>query len=248
MSSIDEAQLDPSPLREMQKQCVARSICDDGGHRLPGAQWGFQLAQIHRGAHEKAFPRVRTVGFQRVSECGLDYLMKRPDPAISRYSDEVAINYTYGGYPPPEGDVCEQWRAEGVAVEIAVENILGTAPLGSFAQIVVCAHAAPDAAWADADGGGGARAMLADAAACADEVDAMKDAIAGDRVPMGDLAAALLVQRLIPRRVEVLRNVAGGRIWDRFEWVNEGFDDDVKANAADAPLTSWSAPRRLVPY
>ena len=146
-------------------------------------------------------------------------------------------------------------------MDLAVEEILGTAPLGSFAQIVVCANESPDAAWAAecdtasaaaaaAKGGDGARARatLSDAAACAGEVDAMKAAIAKNRVPVDDLRGALLVQRLVPRRVELLRNVAGGTIWDRFEWVNEAFEDGGGGGDGTAPLERWSAPRRLVPY
>ena len=168
-----------NPLLILQKACTMRGIADEQGYRLTGAPWGFSLAEIrqeirnnndhnnnnHNDPREvqqqqqqqqsppRMFPSVRTIGFQRISEKGLDWLIKRPRSSSSSITattsmttmsnsttnllKPVALCYTEGIYPPTNpNDSCEQWRAEGQPIEIPVTEILDTVPLKSFAQIL----------------------------------------------------------------------------------------------------------------
>ena len=167
-----------NPLLILQKACTMRGIADEQGYRLTGAPWGFSLAEIReeiRNDHNNSnhndprevqqqqqqqqqspprmFPSVRTIGFQRISEKGLDWLIKRPRSSSSSITattsmttmsnsttnllKPVALCYTEGIYPPTNpNDSCEQWRAEGQPIEIPVTEILDTVPMKSFAQIL----------------------------------------------------------------------------------------------------------------
>ncbi|KAL7574467.1 hypothetical protein ACA910_015835 [Epithemia clementina (nom. ined.)] len=90
-------------------------------------------------------PSVRTIGFQRISEHGLDWLVKRRrrrDPAPTATATTkvllppVALCYTHGMYPPAHAgdDGCEQWRAEGQPMELpVVAELFHTAPRQSLA-------------------------------------------------------------------------------------------------------------------
>jgi hypothetical protein len=73
--------------------------------------------------------------FNKITSDGFTFLTKRPKAKADTLDGHtIAICYLEGKYQPH--DVCEQWRAEGVARLVDVEEILDTAPLGSFAQIL----------------------------------------------------------------------------------------------------------------
>eukprot|EP00927_Polykrikos_kofoidii_P056073 TRINITY_DN50256_c0_g1_i1.p1 TRINITY_DN50256_c0_g1~~TRINITY_DN50256_c0_g1_i1.p1 ORF type:complete len:318 (+),score=43.16 TRINITY_DN50256_c0_g1_i1:87-1040(+) len=151
-----------NPLIELQKQCVARGNCDQQGFRKKGAPWAFQLAeqvQLSRGSGQASspWPSLRTVGWQRISAKGLDFMVRRAERTESQNNTcvvshtgepnqprecisamkPVSICYVEGIYPPPkDGPPCIQWRIEGIAIPVSTKDLLKTAPIGSISQIV----------------------------------------------------------------------------------------------------------------
>lgn len=119
-----------NPLLQLQKAACARGIANEDGFRLVGAPWAFQLAETNQ--NQSLPPIIRTIGFQRVSEKGIDFLMMRGKEEIisngnaTKRGDSkkkpMSLSYTEGVYPPlAEGGLkqnCEQWRAEGPVVEL----------------------------------------------------------------------------------------------------------------------------------
>ena len=84
--------------------------------------------QLAHASTDEPWPVVRTVGFQAVRPDAFTFLLKRR----TGHSDAplpVAISYVEGRYVA--GEVCEQWRAEGLAYKLGREDTLGvleTAP------------------------------------------------------------------------------------------------------------------------
>lgn len=228
------------PLLQMRLSHIMKKTCDEEGHRNPCAPWEFNLAEVDPRTGR---PTVRTVGVQRISEKGLDYMvLKQPIGAKVATPKEVAISRQDGVYPPPAGSVCEQWRAEGLAVSIPVEFVMGTAPPGSFAQLLVCAE--EKRALPQPNDPTGKRPSLEESAreSFVKRVQAMKKKLEAGEVSVAQVREAVVVYRLCPRRMEV---IVSGPIWERFEWVNTNENEDVGEKDY---VFAWSAPRRLIPY
>jgi hypothetical protein len=148
----------------------------------------------------------------------------------SREGADVAICYVEGSYPPPEGSTCEQWRAEGIIKRLPVENVLKTAPLGSFAQILVAKR------WSDSlqqD----TRHLLSDRKRFVKEVLAEKSRLENGEVPIAEIDDAVDVYRIFPHRMEV---ILSGPIWERWQWTGK-----VESTGK---VGKWNKPQRLVPY
>lgn len=206
--------IEKNPLLEMQRASIERGICDDQGRRLTGAPWAFSLAEIIEG-----LPFVRTIGFQRISELGLDWLTLRPKQDFN----PVAICYTEGIYPPPTGETCEQWRAEGQLTEIPISNVLETVPIGSFAQILAVGRLKQTTHEH--------RVAMENKSGFLEEVSKIKKDLESGTADMVELESSVRVARLMPDRMELL---VSGPIWERFEWKRTEKE--------------WSNMTRLMPY
>lgn len=211
------AELMRNPLHELRLRSERRGLCDKDGSRLPGAPWGMQLAH----ASDETWPAVRTVGFQAVRSNDFTFLLKRQP--ISRSTLPIAINYVEGKYM--KGDVCEQWRAEGTAVEIAVEDVLKTAPPASFAQILAAGARTSE----------GVRTVLTDPDAFSIETAALKTRLSAGEVSSEEISRSAIVYRLAPVRMELLVGGPDFPMWERFEWRR---DDEG----------NWAEPVRILPY
>jgi hypothetical protein len=115
----------PDPLQELQIACTKRGIASENdGLRRNGAPWGFTLAELkHQHQQDQdpdknnnkstIVPSVRTIGFQRITKDGMDWLTKIPkssDNNNNKNGDSasdtqqlgpVAICFSHGTYPPP---------------------------------------------------------------------------------------------------------------------------------------------------
>ena len=169
------------PLAELRRRAARLARCDGAhGARLPNAPWAFQLASP--GQAVGSAPVVKTVGFQCVSEAGIDFLVRRGSGAQAGGQFAASFCYVEGQYPPAEGGACEQWRGEGEASEVPPGAVLSTAPLGSFAQILACQARAGGSGGGDECGGGsGGRVALADRETFVREVGEVKARLEGGR-------------------------------------------------------------------
>lgn len=207
-----------NPLDELRRRSERRGLCDEAGSRCPGAPWGMQLAH----ASDEPWPAVRTVGFQAVRSDGFTFLLKRQPVSAPRLP--VAVTYVEGKYM--KGDVCEQWRAEGYAKEVAVEDVLKTAPPASFAQILAASARA---------GAEGMRSALVDADAFVRETAALKERLGAGEISGEQLGRSAVVYRVAPVRMELMLGGPDFPMWERFEWRrDEG--------------GGWAEPSRILPY
>ena len=94
-----------NPLTQLKEQSVALGACNEQGERCSdgstAAPWAMQIAYC---AGEGKAPGLKTVGFQRVSDEGIDFMTAKHAQNLDGVA--VSICYTAGTYPPEEGSKC----------------------------------------------------------------------------------------------------------------------------------------------
>jgi hypothetical protein len=118
----------PDPLSVLKDESVQRNKCDVSGYRLPGVHWTFSIAMSPPPDIEVTAPNLRTVGIQRVSPGGIDFVTKRGSKIAESLALEqpVAVLYAEGKYVP--GESAEQWRGEGHCEKLPLMDVLHCLP------------------------------------------------------------------------------------------------------------------------
>lgn len=250
--TINLESLASSPLEELRLRSHNRGWCDSEGNRLVGAPWGVQLAHASTSSD---FPVLRTVGFQTVTADAFTFLIKRvPAPGVSSKRLPVAITYVEGTYAA--GDVCEQWRAEGVAVEQSSEQVLATAPKASISNILAAHEIGNNSIQNNGQQHDTAvhnhhnRVELNDLSSFIAASTRHKARLIDGSVSGEEIDDAVIVYSVRPTRVEMLVGGPDFATWDRVEWLREEEDggEHVEAEGSTGTGGRWSAPRRILPY
>jgi len=86
--------------------------------------------------HTSQPPNLRTLGIQRVTDAGIDFVVKQGCLSSKDFSAgrPVSILYSQGKYLP--GEKAEQWRAEGHAEKIPLSHILEKIPHYTITSMV----------------------------------------------------------------------------------------------------------------
>jgi len=218
------------PLEELRSRSEARGLCDAAGRRLPGAPWGFQLAH----GSLSPFPVLRTVGFQQVTADTFTFLLRRRPDSESRLP--IAACYVEGLYM--SGDVCEQWRCEGIAV-VQPAAVLETAPKTSLATIMAAVQKSGTDARHRVTIGPQENEELRQAAG------QQQSRLASRQVDARELDESIVTYAVSPVRVELLVGSPDHGPWERVEWRREVGSSLQSRGIEDGP---WGAPRRLAPY
>ena len=95
---------------------------------MPGVHWVFSVAMSPAPEQGITTPNLRTVGIQRISPAGIDFVMKKGCNASDNMALEqpLAVLFSQGKYVP--GQSAEQWRGEGHCVKIPLEEVLQCVP------------------------------------------------------------------------------------------------------------------------
>ena len=123
------------PLVLLRKDCLARKLCDEGGYRNAGVHWVFALAMSP--PDNSTAPSLRTLGIQKVSPAGIDFVVKKRgffgNSVADNNNDDssdmerpVSILYSQGKYKP--GNTAEQWRGDGMLEKIPLTDVLHCLP------------------------------------------------------------------------------------------------------------------------
>ena len=172
-----------NPLTQLKEQSAALGACNEQGERSSDGStatpWAMQIAY---SAGEGKAPALKTVGFQRVSEEGIDFMTAKHAQNLDGLA--VSICYTAGAYPPEEGSKCSQWRIEGTCKAIDADQLC--AKPGSLAQVL------SSAAWRqDKEADEAGRVVLDDAEGLAQQTEAIKERLANEEVTEEELAGAI---------------------------------------------------------
>lgn len=218
------AGLEACPISEFFKRSFCRKLCDEKGFRDPKMPFSFQLGFVDQGDEKGGVkPKVKTVGFQRIhcekssesGELGLDFLVKKGSlsHALKNESKDgvkVSICYVHGIYPPPTPDgKCEQWRFEGVARPVSVDDVLrgGSAPLGSLSQIIVSSQAKPEAFERSP--------FVQQVQSVREEMKQFSSTALPEHIRK-QINTSVQVYRLVPEHVEFMES---GELWERVQWI-----------------------------
>ena len=94
-----------NPLTQLKEQSHSLGACNEKGERnsdgSAATPWAMQIAY---SVGEGKAPALKTVGFQRVSEEGIDFMTAKHAQNLDGLP--VSICYTAGAYPPEEGSKC----------------------------------------------------------------------------------------------------------------------------------------------
>jgi hypothetical protein len=115
------------PLEVLKQECIRRKLCDAAGFRLSDVHWTFSIAVTSEDTTNMP-PNLRTIGVQRISEQGIDFVVKRgsgPSKAFAA-GRPVSILHLQGKYVA--GEHAEQWRGEGHCETLPLQDIVHVIP------------------------------------------------------------------------------------------------------------------------
>ena len=138
------------------------------------------------------------------------------------YTFIYAVGYVEGKYRA--GEVCEQWRCEGIAKEVGQE----AAASAPAAQILVSASAGKEG-----------RAKMTNRDTFLDDVDTAKLSLESGTTTQKTIEDSVAVFECQPLRVELLIGGPDFSMWERVEW-KRAVDGDVDSD--------WLTPQKLMPY
>lgn len=170
-------------------------------------------------------PILRTVNFQRVSEKGIDFVMKNRGYASDLLfvkDQRMSFLYTLGKYLP--GQTVQQWRAHGLCEPIRLKEIIDRVPNFTIVEMVASVRANKE---------GDSREDM-DLSHFTEILQQTRGELDRGEVTMMELEEAVRAWRFIPCQIEQMVGGPEQIMWERHEWLHkEG---------------KWIKPVRLMPF
>lgn len=223
-------------------------LCDSNGLRNPGVNWVSQIAYAQPFS---AAPSLKTVTFQQVSGFGLDFIMKRPEShSPSSVTDLckspfVSILFMSGDYQFNAGDTVEQWRGEGTAIEIDLEELISVAPNYGLVGMLASKRATDELRKIEGilsqplqPSTDMHRTAIEKHAKFIELVQQTRRELENGNVTREELEEAIIAFRFFPNRMERLQGGCDLLTWDRWEW---------KMQTDEKGYSSWDV-RQLLPF
>lgn len=237
---------DPStrPLEVLRKESHGRSLCDKQGCRLPGVHWVMSIALPANAASTTKAPSLRTIGIERISDAGIDFVMKRTSPTARSIEAglPVSILYSQGKYLP--GESTEQWRGEGHCELLPLPEILDLVP--SFTMVsMVGSQRAVNTAQNDVlrqTETSGERMAVPNKSHLTEIMQTTRMELENGDINMEELESCIRAFRFQPTRMECMLGGPDSIMWDRWEWLRA-----VPDEASDGSIP-WRSPNHLVPH
>jgi len=220
-----------NPLNELKSVSQRFDLCDDHGCGKQDRHWTFALSIVdHDGTsfEMKKAPILRTVNFQRISEKGIDFLMKNRGHASNLLflkDQYVSFLFTHGKYEP--GEKVEQWRAKGLCQPLRLKEVIDYAPEFTIVEMVASMRANKE---------GDSRADM-ELSHFEELVQEARSEYQQDQVPIMELEEAVRAWRFVPYQMEQMIGGPDQLMWNRKEWVRE--EDDS---------AEWVEPTQLMPF
>lgn len=217
-----------NPLDHLKSLSQARKFCDVDGFRKPDCHWTFVISMSQcgdDGGSDIKAPILRTINFQRISENGIDFIMKNKGHSSNLLfvkDKEISFLHTFGKYKP--GEKVEQWRATGYCTPLKLKEILDHVPEYTVVEMVASVRANKE---------GDGRADM-DVSHFMELVQETRDEFAHGRISMLELDEAMRAWRFVPKQMEKMVGGPGQVMWDRREWYR-----DEKG---------WKEPEQLMPF
>uniref|UniRef100_A0A7S3LGA7 Uncharacterized protein n=1 Tax=Amphora coffeiformis TaxID=265554 RepID=A0A7S3LGA7_9STRA len=243
----------PDPLHLLQQECISRQLCDTEGNRLPGVDWRFAIA-VSDAEHPGSAPNLRTVGIERVTQEGIDFVVKRGSIVCDAISKGQALSFlhTQGHFLP--GQSAEQWRGEGLCIVLPLSEVISEVPHFVITSMVGSKRIARESTsgWpvddkgGDSGGSGDAptnRSSVANRSHLTEVMQKTRLELENGEVTIEELNECMRAFRFQPDRIECMwASPDSSVLWDRWEWERD--------QAADCPegTIAWQMARNLVPH
>jgi len=225
-SPIVEHTVIENPLDQLKSLSKSRNLCDKDGFRKEDNHWAFVLSMSGDGSSsETKAPILRTVNFQRISENGIDFIMKNRGYASNSLfvkDKQVSFLHTFGKYKA--GEKVEQWRATGYCKPLKLKEVIDHLPEYTVVEMVASVRANKE---------GDERADM-DISHFMELIQETRNDFANREISMLELEEAVRAWRFVPKQMEKMVGGPGQIMWDRREWVKE---DNV-----------WKEPDQLMPF
>lgn len=191
-----------------------------------------------------AAPNLRTVGVQRLSPEGIDFVMKKgcATSDILALEQPLAVLFSQGKYAP--GESAEQWRGEGHCEKIALDEVLHCLPHYTITGMLVSKRIEMESL----ELGENAHDFSVDRMALLNKSHVTEIAqktrleLENNQLSTRELEESIQTFRFHPERLERLRGSPDSVLWDRWEWSRSAPGDQAKVNLA------WKEPKHLLPH
>jgi hypothetical protein len=182
-------------------------------------------------------PNLRTLGIQRISSDGIDFVLKSTSPAsISAVAGlPVSIMYQEGKFLP--GQSAEQWRGDGYCEKIPLVDVVHLVPIFTKTSMIASCRinaitSSPDA---KTDVSQGRMAMISKSRTT-EVMQTTRNGLENNTIPMEEMERCMTAFRFKPTRLEYMHGGPDTVMWDRWEWL---YDRDTN---------SWAEPKNLIPH
>lgn len=262
------------PLDLLRHECMSRQLCDQNGNRLPGVHWVCAIAVsapdiaavsfayatvvvllLSFNSHFHVYrwnlqnflqpPNLRTVGIQRLSHAGIDFILKATSPTAKQLAtgQGIAFLHTQGHFLP--GESAEQWRGEGTCHTLSLDDkdLVSILPHHTLISMIGSLRLERENAKA-----ANKNINLVSERARVDSKSHMTEVMQRTRMELenGDVSqeelnASVQAFRFKPDRLECMFGGPDSVMWDRWEWLRD------KTESTEGAL-QWNDAQHLHPH
>jgi hypothetical protein len=203
-----------------------------------------QHTLVNTNTHTHQPPNCRTVGIERITNAGIDFVMKQGSGTAQSVAGgtPVALLHQQGKFLP--GEHAEQWRGEGVCNTIDLGHVLDLIPHFTVTSMVassrIAAEKQVDAAETVSEG----RLAMQSKSHLTEVMQKTRIELENGDVSMSELKSCIAAFRFRPHRMECMLGGPDTVMWDRWEWLR----DPDAAVTAPGDAIAWAEPKHLVPH
>jgi len=219
------------PLALIRDECHKRKLCDEYGFRRPGVHWVFSVAVTPDDPSQP--PNLRTVGVQRVSPDGIDFVMKKGGGTCDSLAAgrPIAILHLQGRYMP--GETAEQWRGEGYCERLPLDGLKDLLPHYTIASMVSSKRIEKENSDIEKTPVG-ERLTMENKSHATEIIQKTRLELENGDITNEEIDAAIRAFRFHPKRLECMIGGPDSILWERWEWSK----DDAGQWKVATPLLS----------
>jgi hypothetical protein len=192
-------------------------------------------------------PNLRTVGLERVSPAGLEFVLKDGPVAYSvAQGRPISILWTFGQMR--SGEEAAQWRAEGHCSRIRAREILDCIPPYTLTSIISSRRFLHESSEnepvpsAETSSVSEFRKAMEKKSHFVEVVQKTRLEVEAGQISEEELEASLRAFRFYPDRIECMHGSPDTLLWDRWEWQRDNEGDCPEGSLA------WRAAQQLIPH
>ena len=188
-------------------------------------------------------PNCRTIGVERFSGGGIDFVMKYGSPTAQSVGagTPVAALHQQGRFLP--GEHAEQWRGEGKCAVIDLGDVLDLIPHFTVTSMVASSRIAREKQEAsEQEGVSDGRLAMRSKSHVTEVMQKTRIELENGDISMNELKSCIAAFRFQPDRMECMLGGPDTVMWDRWEWLR---DPDVPS---DINKIAWAEAKHLVPH